>query len=144
MRWWDAVVMNDEPIREIAGLLHQRNAIDDKIAALTNRTMTAGHLGEWIAARIFGIELERSAVTAAIDGRFTSGPLAGQSVNVKWYPKREGLLDVTKSEALDYYLVMTGPTAAARSSRGGTRPWYIESVTSSTLDGCWRSCVIAE
>jgi len=32
------------------------------------------------------------------------------------------------SEALDYYLVMTGPASAAMSSRGGTRPWCIQSV----------------
>jgi hypothetical protein len=90
--------------------------------------MTAGHLGEWLAARIFGIELEPTAVTAAFDGRFTSGHLQGRTVNVKWYLKREGVLDMTESETLDYYLVFTGPASAALSSRGGSRPWCIESV----------------
>jgi hypothetical protein len=37
--------------------------------------MTAGHLGEWIAARILGMALEPSATATAIDGRFTSGGL---------------------------------------------------------------------
>ncbi len=45
---------------------------------------------------------------------------------VKWYLKREGLLDVTDSDALDYYLVLTGPASRALTSRGGTRPWCIE------------------
>jgi hypothetical protein len=66
--------------------------------------------------------------TAAFDGRFTTGHLQGRTVNVKWYLKREGVLDLTKSETLDYYLVFTGSASAAQSSRGGTRPWCIESV----------------
>src|SRR5690242_4625709 len=93
-----------------------------------HRPMTSGHLGEWIAAQVFDIELEESAVAAGIDGRFRSGPLRGRTVNVKWYLKREGLLDTTESTALDYYLVLTGPTSAAGSSRGTTRPWCIEAV----------------
>jgi hypothetical protein len=35
---------------------------------------------------------------------------------------------MAKSETLDYYLVLTGPATAALSSRGGIRPWCIESV----------------
>ncbi|MGA4991435.1 hypothetical protein [Nonomuraea bangladeshensis] len=120
--------MSDAEVERIAELLRERNAVDEKIAAIIQRPMTAGHLGEWIAARVFGIELERSAVTAAIDGRFTSGPLHGRTVNVKWYLKREGLLDMTERAALDYYLVLTGPASPAASSRGGVRPWCIESV----------------
>lgn len=49
-------------------------------------------------------------------------------MNIKWCLKREGLLDTTESTALDYYLVLTGPTSAAMSSRGTTRPWCIEAV----------------
>ena len=49
-------------------------------------------------------------------------------MNVKWYLKREGLLDTTESAALDYYLVLTGPSSAAASSRGTTRSWRIEAV----------------
>ena len=71
---------------------------------------------------------ETSAVTVAIDGRFRSGPLQGRTVNAKWYLKREGLIDITESPALDYYLVLTGPASAATSSRGGRRPGCIEAV----------------
>jgi hypothetical protein len=112
----------------LADLLRERNAIDERISQIIQRPMTAGHAGEWIASRIFNIELEISAVMAAYDGRFRSGPLAGMTVNVKWYLKREGLLDMHSSPSLDYYLVMTGPRAAAISSKAGTRPWRIDSV----------------
>lgn len=57
-----------------------------------------------------------------------TGTLQGKTVNIKWYLKREGLLDLTAAEVLDYYLVMTGPAGAAASSRGGSRPWRIENV----------------
>jgi hypothetical protein len=50
------------------------------------------------------------------------------AVNVKWYMQREGLLDMTVSEVLDEYLVMTGPVGAAASSLGRTRPWRIDAV----------------
>jgi hypothetical protein len=112
----------------VAALLRERNRVDDRIAAIIHRPMTAGHLGEWLAAEIFDIGLEASAVAAAIDGRFRSGSLQGRTVNVKWYLKREGLLDTTDNPALDYYLVLAGPAAAAQSSRGTTRPWCIENV----------------
>jgi hypothetical protein len=46
---------------------------------------------------------------------------------VKWYLKREGLLDLTDS-VVDYYLVLTGPTATATHLRGAVRPWCITSV----------------
>jgi hypothetical protein len=77
---------------------------------------------------VFDIELENSAASAAFDGRFASGPLRGRTVNVKWYLKREGLIDVTESDVLDYYLVLAGPAAPATRSRGGVRPWCLESV----------------
>ncbi len=72
--------------------------------------------------------MEDSAASAALDGRFASGPLHGRTVNVKWYLKRDGLLDVTRSEILDYYLVLTGPAGPAAHSRGTVRPWCLESV----------------
>ncbi|MFI7148969.1 hypothetical protein ACIBO2_28985 [Nonomuraea sp. NPDC050022] len=120
--------MSDVDVEKIAMLLRERNGIDAKIAAIIQRPMTAGHLGEWIVAQVFGIALETSAVASAVDGRFTSGPLRGRTVNAKWYLKREGLLDVTVRTQPDYYLVLTGPVSPAASSRGGTRPWCIESV----------------
>ena len=64
-----------------------------------------------------------------------SVPLAEKSVNVKWYGKREGVLDIKPAcfpdglpACLDYYLVMTGPKAPSGASRGQTRPWVITKV----------------
>jgi hypothetical protein len=57
-----------------------------------------------------------------------SGPLQDRTVNIKWYLKREGLLDTTWPEALDYYLVLTGPPSPAGSSQGTARPWCIPAV----------------
>ena len=115
-------------LTELAGLLAARNDLDRKIGGLISRPMTAGHLGEFIASRVFDIELEASASAKAIDGRFNAGPLAGRTVNVKWYLKREGLLDLTPSDELDHYLVLAGPASAAASSRGHVRPWVIANV----------------
>jgi hypothetical protein len=115
-------------LAQLARLLHRRNEIDGQVAAIIQRPVAAGHLGEWIASAVFDIELEPSATTAAIDGRFRSGKLQGKTVNIKWYLKREAMLDMTEADVLDYYLVMTGPAAPAASSRGGVRPWRIDNV----------------
>jgi hypothetical protein len=102
-------------MKRIAELLRRRNALDVEIAAIIHRPMTSGHLGEWIASQIFDVELEPIAVAAAIDGKFRSGPLQGRRVNIKWYLKREGLLDMSEPDRLDYYLVLAGPPAPAAS-----------------------------
>jgi hypothetical protein len=66
-----------EALQRIADLLGERNRLDGEIAALIQRPMTSGHLGEWIAAQTFDIALETSASTAALDGYCRSGPLRG-------------------------------------------------------------------
>jgi hypothetical protein len=124
---WDTSGCGDGFSR-VAALLRERNAIDAELARLMHRPMTSGHLGEWIAARVFDIELGASAVAAGIDGCFRSGSLQGRTVNIKWYLKREGVLDTTEYTVLDYYLVLTGPRSPAASLRGTTRPWCIEAV----------------
>lgn len=120
--------MTDADLARVADLLAERNAIDAQIASVIGRPMTSGHLGEWIAAQVFDIQLEVSAAATAIDGRFRSGVLSGRTVNVKWYLKREGVLDMTRDDVLDYYLVLAGPRAGAGSSSLTTRPWRIDSV----------------
>jgi hypothetical protein len=54
--------------------------------------------------------------------------LQQRTVNVKWYPKQEGILAINRKHLPDYFLVLTGPLAPAGSSRGKTRPWVIEYV----------------
>ncbi len=89
--------------------------------------MTSGHAGEWIASLVFDIKLLRSASAKAFDGRFESEPLKDKTVNVKWYLKREGILDLTEAPNLDYYLVLTGPKATAKDART-VRAWRIDAV----------------
>lgn len=112
----------------LAELLRERNAIDARIAALIGRPPEKGHLGEYIAAQIFGIRLEHLANAKGIDGYFTAGVLTGKSVNIKYYGKREGLLAMAAAGSPDYYLVLTGPKSGALSSKGLTRPFVIASV----------------
>jgi hypothetical protein len=113
---------------DLADLLAQRNALDARIGAIIGRPALAGHMGEWIASKIFDIQLDDSAVAKAIDGRFRSGPLAGKTVNIKIYGKREGLLDTNSDPTLDYYLVLCGPKATTLTSKGGTRPLRVSNV----------------
>jgi hypothetical protein len=112
----------------LAELIRSKNAIDNQIAALVNRPALPGHVGEFIAARIFGIRLYSSATHAHSDGEFIDGALAGRTVNVKWYLKREGGVDLTPDCDCDFHLVMTGPQSWAIRTEGATRPWIITSV----------------
>ena len=117
-------------LEQMTSLLARRNTIDKKIAALIDRPAIRGHIGEWIAQEIFRVTLETDANQKIIDGRFADGPLAGQTVNVKWYGKRERILDIKPDSdgVLNYYLVMTGLPAGAVTSRGQTRPLVITEV----------------
>ena len=100
-------------VDRVAGLIQERNRIDAELSAYIGRPALTGHLGEWIAAQIFGVS----------DGRFGDG----RTVGVRWYTKREGLLDL-KEDGPDLYLVLTGPKAAPASSRGTTRPLVVDAV----------------
>lgn len=118
---------NATNLTDLAVLLKRRNDIDNQIAVLIERPASIGHIGEFIASRVFGILLEESAITKGHDGRFSDGPLAGKTVNVKFYGKLEFILDVNSDGIPDYYLVLTGPRATSMTSRGGMRPLVIES-----------------
>jgi len=114
-------------LEELADLVQRRNSLSKEITPIIGRPALIGHLGEYIASRIFDIELEVSAVNKGFDGRFRSGPHVGKSVNVKWYAKKEGLLDIRVDAVPDYYMVLTGPPAKVLHSRGEHRPWLIDS-----------------
>jgi hypothetical protein len=119
---------NDAELAELAALLRQRNALDARIGHLLDRPAHTGSIGEWIAARVFDIELEKAANAAGFDGHFISGALAGRTVNVKAYTRLEWMLDINPNAPLDYYLVFTGPISASVSSRGTLRPFCIDGV----------------
>ncbi len=120
--------MDTEIVQRLAELLATRNRISKEITTIIGRPAQIGHLGEFIASKIFDIALESSAVNKGFDARFRSGLLAGRTVDVKWYAKREGLLDLSPNSLPDYYLALTGPAGPAATSRGEDRPWLIETV----------------
>jgi len=117
-----------ENLERLAQAIKQKNLADTEIARIVGRPAERSHAGEYIAAHIFDITLEQSASKKGIDGHFVSGSLATKSVNIKWYGKMDGLLDVSPDSLPDFYLVMTGPKAAAVSSRGAVRPWTMSYV----------------
>jgi len=112
-------------LEKLAELLRKRNQISSEIASLIGRPAEKGHIGEYVASKVFDIELNTSATHKGIDGYFRSGPLREKTVNVKLYGKKEGLLDINHAPA-DYYLVLTGPDSPPISSRGGDRPLVIK------------------
>jgi len=118
----------DVQIQELAGLIRERNAVAQRITNVIGRPALIGHVGEYIASKVFDLQLEESATAKGIDGSFRSGPLAGKTVNVKFFAKREGLLDIRPDAVPDYYLVLAGPRATAMTSRGEARLWHIDGV----------------
>lgn len=116
-----------EDLTRLAELIKARNAVTNVIAAQIKRPAQIGHVGEYIASKIFNIRLETSASHKGSDGHFTDGSLACKTVNIKWYAKAEGPLDIVIEASPDYYLVLTGPKAPAASSYGTARPWIIQS-----------------
>ncbi len=117
-----------DDLKRLAELIQARNAIERDAAAIIGRPMHIGHVGEYIAARVFHLRLQEAASQKAVDGYFELGTLAGRSVNVKWFTKNDGLLNLTVEASPDYYLVLTGPATAPGSSRGKVHPWCIHSV----------------
>ena len=101
--------MDATTIAKLADLIHTRNAVAQQITTLIDRPAQIGHVGEFIAAQVFDITLQESATNKGFDGRFRSGTLAGKTVDVKWYAKKEGLVDLRLEFLPDYYLVLTGP-----------------------------------
>ena len=116
-----------DDLAQLADLVRKRNALEREITALIGRPAQIGHIGEYIASKIFDIDLKESASFKGIDGYFRGGALKGCSVNIKWYALHEGLLDLTDAPP-DYYLVLTGTKSSAMTSRGRIRPWTIDTV----------------
>ena len=101
-------------MEHLASLIKQRNALDREIAQVLGRPALPGHFGEFVAARIFNIALHESAAHKASDGYFGDGLLAGKTVNIKYYPKREGDLDMNRDTPRIFIWCLPGRKARRR------------------------------
>jgi|SRR5581483_2274920 len=117
-----------DDLAQLAKLIEIRNQTEREITALIGRPAAIGHIGEYIASRIFNIMLEESASHKSSDGYFRDEPLKGQTVNIKWFAFQEGILDITPESLPNYYLVLTGLKSGTTTSRERIRPWTIEKV----------------
>jgi hypothetical protein len=118
--------MDASRLRAAAALIRARNEIDAELSVIVGRPPLSGHLAEWLASEVLGVQLEAAATARGIDGRFSrDSPLADRTVNVKYLGKQEGILDVSDFPGLDFYLVLAGPKAGVGTSKGTTRPWVI-------------------
>lgn len=61
-------VATDDDLARLVELIKVKNSADEAIARLVGRPCQIGHVGEWIAARIFDIDLHDSAVAPGSDG----------------------------------------------------------------------------
>jgi hypothetical protein len=119
--------MNSD-LQFLASLVKSRNTVDAKIANIIGRPTHLQDLGEFIAEAIFGIALAESASHKDSNGRFTYGPLAGHSVDIQWYIRRDGEMNIKPDSLPDYYLVLAGPKSGVATMRSLANPWTIESV----------------
>ena len=124
----DEIMAEHQDLELLSDLIRCRNALDREISEIIGRPAHTGHIGEFVASRIFDIALVDSASNKGFDGRFSRGELAGATLNVKKYSRNERTLDINPRGIPDFYLVLTGPTGQANSSRDTTQPWAIEAV----------------
>src|SRR5947207_10675246 len=116
-----------DKLPQLASLLKSRNVIDSKIASLIGQPVQVQSVGEYIASVIFGIALEEKTTHKTSDGHFSHGPLTGQTVDVQWRTKHDGILHLKTDPLPDYYLVFVG-SKEATALHSLSIPWVIESV----------------
>ena len=51
-----------DELQRLASLIKERNAVENEIAGIIDQPAHSGHVGEFVASRIFDIELPESAV----------------------------------------------------------------------------------
>jgi hypothetical protein len=115
-------------LSRLAELLRARNTVESNLANLLENSVNLGAVGEYIAAQIFGITLLPSAHHGEFAGIFANQPLTGKTVDIQWYPRREGFLNVHSEPAPDYYLILAGPKQESSTARALVNPWLISSV----------------
>ena len=112
----------------LAELLRARNTVESNIANLLGSNVNLSTVGEYIAATIFTITLISSTQNNEFTGIFASQSLRGKTVDVQWYPRREGFLNVHAESTPDYYLVLAGPKQESSTARALVNPWLISSI----------------
>lgn len=115
-------------LARLAELLHARNTVESNIANLLDSAVNLDTVGECIAATIFGITLVPSAQHREFVGIFANGALAGRTVDVQWYPRREGVMYIHSNPVPDYYLILAGPKQESSTARALVNPWIITTV----------------
>jgi len=93
----------------LAEIIRSRNDTERRIAEIIKKRGDKGPVGEYIASRIFGIDLAKSGRQKGYDGIFENEPLTGSSVDVKFYPKQQWSIDINPKAWPDYLLVLAGP-----------------------------------
>ena len=117
-----------DELKTLGELIKTKNGIESQISQIIGRPGLQGHIGEFIASKIFDLELHEDATKRGSDAVFKSGSIAGKNVNIKWYAKRENSLDINSVDPAEYYMVLTGPKSSMGSSRGSDRPLVINHV----------------
>ena len=112
--------MNSD-LQFLASLLKSRNTVDGKIANIIKVIEVSLTTAE-------RTQLDESVSHKDSNGRFTYGPLAGHSVDIQWYIRRDGELNIKPDSLPDYYLVLAGPKSGVATMRSLANPWTIESV----------------
>lgn len=115
-------------LSRLAELLRAHNTVESNIANLLECEVDLGSVGGQIAATIFGIRLIPTSSPNGLVGIFTNQALMGKTVDVRWYPRREGFLSIHTDPAPDYTLVLAGPKLDPNEARALVNPWIITSV----------------
>lgn len=115
-------------LARLAQLVRARNTVESNIANLLRCSVNLNDIGEYIAATIFGITLIPSTHHSEFAGIFAHDHLAGKTVDIQWYPRREGFMNVHSQPAPDFYLVFAGPRQESSTTRALVNPWLITSV----------------
>ena len=83
----------DGELQTLAGLIRRRNEVAREITAVIQRPAQIGHIGEFIASRVFDIELEASAGEVMV----TTGALFAFTVIVMASEPGAAWLSVTEA-----------------------------------------------
>lgn len=115
-------------LSHLAELVRARNAVESNIANLLGSAVNLDTVGEFIAANVCGIRLIPSVQHNEFAGIFTNAALMGKTVDIRWYTRREGFLNVHTDPTPDYTLVLAGPKLDQNEARALVNPWIITSV----------------